>query len=46
MGMLTEEVAKDIHPYPFTHLTQHPAHSLMHEIVGMMEMDLSIAQAP
>ena len=46
VGMLVEEVAKEVHPYPFTHLAQHPAHRLVHEVVGMMEVDLSIAQAP
>ena len=46
MGMLTEEVAKQIHRDALTHLAQHPAHSLVHEVVGMMKVELGIAQAP
>ena len=46
VGMLAEEVAQEVHPYPFTHLAQHPAHCLVHEVMGMMEVDLRIAQTP
>ena len=46
VGMLAEEVAQEVHPYPFAHLAQHPADCLVHEVVGMMEMNLGIAQAP
>ena len=46
VGMLAEEVTKDIHRDTLTHLTEHPADGLMHEVVGMVEMDLSISETP
>ena len=44
--MLPEEITKQIHAYTLAHLTQHPPHSLVHKVVGMVEMNLGIAEAP
>jgi hypothetical protein len=46
MGMLAEEVAEQVHAAPLTHLTQHPADSLVHEVMRVVQVYLSIAQAP
>jgi hypothetical protein len=44
--MLAEEVAEEIHGDALAHLAEHPADGLVHEVVGMVEMDLGIAEAP
>ncbi len=46
MGMLAEEVAEQVHAAPLPHLTQHPADSLVHEVMRVVQVYLSIAQAP
>ena len=46
VGVLAEKLAEDIHRDTFAHLAEHPADSLVHEVVGMMEMDLGIAETP
>ena len=46
VGMLAEKVAQQVHATPLTHLTQHPADSLMHEVMRMVQVYLSISQAP
>ena len=44
--MLAEEVTKEIHRDALAHLAKHPADGLVHQVVRMMKMDLSIAEAP
>ena len=44
--MLAEKVAEEIHRDALAHLAKHPADGLVHEVVGMVEMNLGIAQAP
>ena len=46
MGVLAKEVSQHIHRDPFAHLAEHPANSLMHQVVWVVQMDLCIAQAP
>ena len=46
VGMLAEEVAEEVHRDALAQLAEHPADSLVHEIVGMVEMDLGIAETP
>ena len=46
VGVLAEEIAKEIYGASFTHLSEHPSNRFMHQVVRMVEMDFSIAQAP
>ena len=46
MGMLFEEVAEEVHADAFAHLAEHPTDRLVHEVVGMMQMHLGIAETP
>ena len=46
VGMQMEEIAEEVHGYALAHLTEHPADCFMHQVVGMMEMNLCVAQAP
>ena len=46
MGVLTEEVAEELHRYALAYLEKHPAYGLMHQVVGVVKMYLGIAQAP
>ena len=41
--VLAEEVAEEVDADVFTHLAEHPAHGLMHEIVLMVQVFLGIA---
>ena len=44
MGMLFEEVAEEVHADAFAHLAEHPTDCLVHEVVGMMQVHLGIAE--
>ena len=46
VGMLAEELAKEVHGYSFAHLAKHPSDGFVHEVVRMVEVDLGIAETP
>lgn len=45
-GMLVEEGAQKIHADVLSHLPEHPPYRFLHKVVGSMEVELGIAQAP
>ena len=46
VGVLVEEIAEEIHGDTLAHFAEHPAYGFVHEVVGMVEVLLSIAKAP
>ena len=46
MSMLMEEIAKQVHRDALAHLAEHPTYGLVHQIVGMVKVDLGISQTP
>ena len=51
VGMLAEEVAQEVHASldlrsRLAHLAEHPTYGLMHEVVGVVQVDFGITQAP
>ena len=46
VGMLAKELTEEVHGNALTHLSQHPTHGLVHEVVGVVQVDLCIAEAP
>ena len=46
MCMLTEELAQQIHRHTLAHFAQHPPHGFMHQVVRVVQVHLSITQAP
>ena len=46
MGMLAKKFTQEVHADVLTHLAKHPANSLVHQVVRVMQVDFGIAQAP
>ena len=47
MGMSTKEIAKEVDGRGrIAHLAEHPARGFVHQVVGMVEVNLGIAEAP
>jgi hypothetical protein len=46
VGVLAEEFSQQVFANALAHLAEHPAYGFMHKVVGVMQMDLGIAQAP
>ena len=44
--MQLEEITEQVHGYTFAHLAEHPTHSLVHQVVRMVQMDFGITQTP
>ena len=44
--MLVEELPEEAHRTPLPHLAKHPTNSLVHQVVGMLQVYLCIAQTP
>ena len=44
--MLTEELAQQIHRHTLAYFAQHPPHGLVHQVVRVVQVHLSITQAP
>ena len=46
LGVLAKEIAQQVHAASLAHLAQHPARGLLHQVVRVVQVFLSIAQAP
>ena len=46
VGMTVEEVAQQFDAASLAHLAEHPARCLLHQVVGVVQVHLCIAQAP
>ena len=46
VDVLAEEAAQQVGRHALAHLSQHPSHGFVHEVVGVLKVALGIAQAP
>ena len=46
VGVATEEVAEEVDADALAHFAQHPPDGFVHEVVGMVEVDFGVTQAP